>query len=82
MFMTKAYILRLPALDYRLSNAGSLHHHHHLIQWIFVLVVHKNVVGGNSIIWGFPLVIANSEQDMPGIEPGPLGWATRSKAIS
>ena len=24
----------------------------------------------------FPLVIADSERDMPGIEPGPLGWYT------
>ena len=38
-------------------------------------VVHKNVVGGSSMI-GFPLVIAVSERDMPGIEPGPLGWHT------
>ena len=38
-------------------------------------VVHKNVVGGSSMI-GFPLVISVSERDMPGIEPGPLGWHT------
>ena len=25
---------------------------------------------------GFPLVIVDSKQDMPGIEPGPLGWYT------
>ena len=25
---------------------------------------------------GFHLVIADSEQDMPGIKPGPLGWNT------
>ena len=25
---------------------------------------------------GFPLVIANSKQDMPGIKLGPLGWYT------
>ena len=25
---------------------------------------------------GFPLVIADSEPDMPKIEPGPLGWHT------
>ena len=24
----------------------------------------------------FPLVIAVSERDMPGVEPGPLGWHT------
>ena len=36
-------------------------------------VVHKNVVGGSSMI-GFPFVIAVSEWDMPGIKPGPLGW--------
>ena len=38
-------------------------------------VVHKNVVGG-SIMIRFPLVIAVSEWDMPGIKPGPLGWHT------
>ena len=38
--------------------------------------VHENVVGGSSIIWGFPLVIGDSERDMPGIEPGPPGWYT------
>ena len=27
---------------------------------------------------GFLLVIAVSEQDMPGIEPGPLGWHTNA----
>ena len=31
------------------------------------------MLGGSSMI-GFPLVIAVSEQDMPVIEPGPLGW--------
>ena len=39
-------------------------------------VVHENVVGGSNITWVFPLVIADSERDMPGIEPGPLGWYT------
>jgi hypothetical protein len=34
-------------------------------------VVHENLIGGSSIIWVFPLVIANSEREMPGIEP----WA-------
>ena len=38
-------------------------------------VVHKNMVVGSSMI-GFPLEIAISEQDMPGIERGPLGWHT------
>ena len=38
-------------------------------------VVHKKMVGGSSMIW-FPLVIAVPEQDMPEIEPGPLGWLT------
>ena len=38
-------------------------------------VVHKNVVGGTSMI-GSPLVIAVSEQDMPGIKLGLLGWHT------
>ena len=32
------------------------------------------MVGGSSTIWVFPLVIADSEREMPGIEPGPLGW--------
>ena len=39
-------------------------------------VVHENVVGGSSVLRVFPLVIAVSERDMPGIEPGPLGWYT------
>ena len=33
------------------------------------------MVDGRSMI-GFPLVKADSERDMPGIEPGPLGWYT------
>ena len=33
------------------------------------------MVDGSSMI-GFPLVIADSERDIPGIEPGPLGWYT------
>ena len=51
-------------------------------------VVHENVQDGSSMI-GFPLIIADSERDMPGIKPEPLGWQTsalttelRSKAIS
>ena len=39
----------------------------------FKHVVHENVVGGSSMI-RFPLVIADSEHDMPGIKPGLLGW--------
>jgi hypothetical protein len=38
-------------------------------------VFHKNLVVGSSII-GFPLLRAVSEQDMPGIKPGLLGWHT------
>jgi hypothetical protein len=38
-------------------------------------VVHKNMVDGNSMI-GFLLVIADSEQDVLGIKPGPLVWPT------
>ena len=34
-------------------------------------VVHENVVDGSSMI-RFPLVIAVSERDLPGIKPGPL----------
>ena len=34
-------------------------------------VIHKNVVGRSSMI-RFPLVIAVSEHDMPGIKSGPL----------
>ena len=54
-------------------------------------VVHENMVDGSSVLRVSPLVIAVSERDMPGIEPGPLGWytsqrpnhwATRSEAIS
>ena len=33
------------------------------------------MVDGSSII-GFPLVIADSEEDMQGIEPGPLSRHT------
>ena len=33
------------------------------------------MVGGSSMI-RFPLVIAVSERDMPGIKPGPIGWHT------
>ena len=33
------------------------------------------MVGGSSMV-RFPLVIAVSERDMSGIEPGPLGWHT------
>ena len=40
-------------------------------------VVHEDVVGGSSMI-GVHLVIAVSEQNMTGIEPGPLGWHTRA----
>jgi hypothetical protein len=34
-------------------------------------VVHENMEDGSSML-RFPLVIADSEQDMPGIKPGPL----------
>ena len=33
------------------------------------------MVDGSSMM-GFPLVIADSERDIPGIETGPLGWYT------
>jgi hypothetical protein len=33
------------------------------------------MVEGSSMI-GIPLVIVVSERDMPGIEPGSLGWHT------
>ena len=33
-------------------------------------LVHRNMVSGSSMI-GFPLIIADSKQDMPGFEPGP-----------
>ena len=36
-------------------------------------VVQENMVDDSSMI-GFLLVIADSEQDIPGIEPGPLCW--------
>ena len=39
-------------------------------------LIHENVVDGSSMI-GFPLyLIADSEWDMPAIEPGLLGWHT------
>ena len=38
-------------------------------------VVHKNVVGGSSMI-RFPRIISVSELDMLGIEPGPQGRHT------
>ena len=34
---------------------------------------HEHVVYDGSSMNGFPLGIADSEQDMPGIKPGPLG---------
>ena len=34
-----------------------------------------SAVGGSSMI-GYPLVIADSKRDMPGIEHGLLGWHT------
>ena len=40
-----------------------------LIAIINIHVVHKNVLDGSSMI-KFPLVLAVSELDMPGIEPG------------
>ena len=40
-------------------------------------VVNKNMVGGSGIT-RFPLDITDSERDMPGTEPGPLGWHTSS----
>ena len=48
---------------------------HTTLETLYKHVVHKNVVGGSSLI-RFPLVKAVSERDMPGIEPGPLGWQT------
>ena len=36
-------------------------------------LVHKNAVDGSSML-GVPLVIADSERDMPELEPEPLGW--------
>ena len=38
-------------------------------------VVQENVVDGSSLT-RFPLVIGDSEPDIPGIEPLPLGWHT------
>ena len=35
--------------------------------------LHESEVGGSSM-YGFPLVIADSKQDMTGIEAVPLGW--------
>jgi hypothetical protein len=60
------------------------------IMFLLLDVVHENEVGGSSIIWLFPLVIADSERDMPGIDPWATRlvhqrydhWAARSEAIS
>ena len=43
----------------------------------FLHVVHKNVVGGSSMI-RYLVVIAESLQEMPGIKPGPLGRHTKA----
>ena len=43
-------------------------------------VVHEKAVDGSSMI-RFPLVIADSERDMPEIEPGPLGWYTSTLTL-
>jgi hypothetical protein len=52
-------------------------------------VVHENLIYGSGIIWVFPLVIADSERDLPGMETWAPRlanlrsdhWATRSEAI-
>jgi hypothetical protein len=44
---------------------------------LYTHVVHEIVVGGSSMI-GFRHVINDTERDMPGIEPGSLGWHTRA----
>ena len=36
-------------------------------------VVHRQMVDDSIMICMFLIVIAKSEQDMPGIKPGPLG---------
>ena len=40
-----------------------------------ILFLFGYYVDENSII-GFPFAIADSEQDMPGFKPWPLGWPT------
>ena len=60
----------------------------HFLDLTYKHVVHENLIGGSSIIWIFPLLIADSERDMPGIEPWAPRlvhqrsdhWATRSEA--
>jgi hypothetical protein len=47
-----------------------------LLLFMTLLRVHENEVVGSSIILVFPLVIADSERDIPGIDRGPLGWYT------
>ena len=42
-------------------------------------VDHENVLDGSSMI-RFPIVISDSEKDMPGIEP--LGWYTSTLTSS
>ena len=53
----------------------------HLRRTVFFLILaihylYTNSIGGSSVIWGLPLVISDSEGDMPGIKPWPLGWYT------
>ena len=43
-------------------------------------VVQETMAGGSNMIV-FPVVIFDSERDMPGIQPGPLGWYTLTNGL-
>ena len=47
----------------------------HFVVVVYKHVVHENEVNGSSMV-GFPLLIADFERDMPGIEPALLDWYT------
>ena len=67
IFSLLFYLSHKKGLFYGLVHLLRLIIHKHL--------VHENMVGGSSMIV-FPLVIAVSERDLPGIETGPPGWHT------
>ena len=63
---TPVYLL-ITQEEQKLVQMEGVHQHNEMV---IKNEIHKNVVGGSSMI-GFPIVIAVSERDMPGIKPGP-----------
>jgi hypothetical protein len=61
--------------SFKTGNANNFEMEKHLVSMLFKAVncynygVHENLIGGSSIIWVLPLVIADSERDMPEIKP-------------